>query len=537
MAKVTIDIASEFKGKKAFKDAEKSTNSLDKSVESLAKKLAAAFAVDKIVDFGKASVKAFMEDQKSAALLANTMKNLGLQFATPQVESYIANLSKTAAVADDVLRPAMQKLLQVTGSVTKSQELMQNAIDISRGSGEDLNTVVSDLSAAFVGNTKGLKKYNLGLTQAELKTASFDKIMQQLNKNFTGSNQAYLKTYAGQMEVLNTAAGEAQETIGKGLIDALSLLIGEDGNVQMIADAFANLSQNIADTALGLADLGKSLKKIPGLNSVMKNLQWWAEHGGLGLVGLAVTGKGAAEKGRAIRAGQVISSSQSAHLAELMAPSNAAAAAKAEAAAKKRAKEIANAQNKNTKALKDQSLIKKQSAIFDVQQIGLIAALKGKLSDEDRKRVELQLALLNGNQEEATKLSAEIANSIDKTGSLAKYLTTLPDANNPFKSWQTYLDSIEAQVAKITGMGTGGNTQVAPTTNATGITNMPPEGSYALNYGKTTNSNYGLGGSQTDSAASIVIQIDGKTIAEAVQSQSLNGNQSVINRALGTFAQ
>ena len=78
MADLRIDLAAEFKGKKAFTQATKATSALDKSVAKLGKQIASVFAVTKIVAFGKASVKAFVEDEAAANRLATSVKNLGL---------------------------------------------------------------------------------------------------------------------------------------------------------------------------------------------------------------------------------------------------------------------------------------------------------------------------------------------------------------------------------------------------------------------------------------------------------------------------
>jgi len=260
MATLRVDIASEFTGAKAFKQAGKSTSALEKGVKSLGKTMGIALSAQAVVAFGKASVKAFMDDQKSAVLLANAVKNLGIEMEAPAIEGFIQNLSKQAAIADDELRPAMQKLLTQTGSVTKSQELLANAIEISRGSGVALETVTSDLSAAYVGNTKGLRKYNLGLTQAELKTASFADIQEKLNNQFKGSNAAYLDTYAGKMEALTVASGEAQETIGKGLVDALVILVGQDQGISGLTGKFSQLATDIAEVTTGMAAFYKSVE-------------------------------------------------------------------------------------------------------------------------------------------------------------------------------------------------------------------------------------------------------------------------------------
>jgi len=70
MAELRIPITSEFKGKKAFTQANKSTSALEKGVKKLGVTMLAAFSVQKIVQFGKAAAEAFIEDQKAASRLA-----------------------------------------------------------------------------------------------------------------------------------------------------------------------------------------------------------------------------------------------------------------------------------------------------------------------------------------------------------------------------------------------------------------------------------------------------------------------------------
>ncbi len=271
MAELRASIIGEFKGQKAFKDAGKATTALDKSVKKLGKSLAGVFGAQQLLRFAKNASKAFMEDEKAATQLAQAVKNLGLAFETPRIEEFIAQLSRASGVTDDQLRPSMQKLLQTTGSVTKSTQLLTQALDISRGSGIDFETVVNDLSMAYVGQTRGLRKYSLGLSQAELKTLSFADVQERLTKQFTGANAAYLTTYAGKLELLTTAAGEAQETIGKGLVDSLSLLAGEGNTIQPLADSMATFATHTADAVYGIAVLIDKIKQIPGLNFLSQN--------------------------------------------------------------------------------------------------------------------------------------------------------------------------------------------------------------------------------------------------------------------------
>ena len=528
MANVTIDIATQFKGKPAFDKAGKSVSGLEKSVNKLAKTFAGVFVAQNVIAFGKATVKAFEEDQKSAALLANTMKNLGLQFANPEIEAFISKLSQAAGVADDQLRPAMQTLLTTTGSVVNSQKMLAQAIDISRGSGIELATVVQDLNNAFVGNTKGLKKYNLGLTQAELKAASFADIQAKLNAQFSGSSSAYLQTYAGKMDVLNTAAGEAKETIGKGLVDALTILAGKEGDIQGVADAFGNIATQISDVTTGLAMMIGELKKLPGAGIVSTALSAAAKATGLSLLFGA-----AKKKANQAKSSALAPASANSFLTEHQASLNAAKAAKAEKDAKARAAAILKSQQANTKALKEQALLKKQSSLFDLQQIELIAALKGKLSDEDRKRAELQLALLQEDESTAKLLTSQIADAIDKTGNLKTYLNSITATNDPFKNWMDSLEKIAAKAATIGMSGTDAASTAGTVATNTGTTNTGS--TYGAAYAPLLD--YAKGVSVTINNAGSVIS-EKELLAQIIngtQLASMSASPTTLSRIAGMF--
>jgi hypothetical protein len=258
---VRIDLAAEFTGKKAFDTAGKATSSLEKGANKLAKAFLGAFAARKLIQFGKAAAMAAAQDSKATAVLAQNLSNVGLAYAQVPVEAFIKQMQQQTGIVDDELRPAFSKLAQATMSVTKSQELMGLAFDVSSGSGVDFNTVVNTLSQAYLGNTKGLKKLNLQMTAAELKTATFAEIQAALTEQFKGSGKAALETYGGQLDVLNTAAGEASETIGYALLDALKSLTGETDIDKLAKDI---------DTAAGAAALfikftAKGIKPSTGL--------------------------------------------------------------------------------------------------------------------------------------------------------------------------------------------------------------------------------------------------------------------------------
>jgi hypothetical protein len=264
MSNVAINIAAEFTGKPAFDKASKSAAGLGKQVKTLTKLFGSAL----LVQYGKQAVKAFADDEAAAQRLSTAVKNLGYSFSQVKVADFISNLEKQSGILDDKLRPAFQSLLTTTGSLTQSQKLLNDAIQISRGSGEDLSTVANDLAQAYVGNTKGIKKYYTGLTQAELKTKSFSEILSVLLANSAGAAEAYLSTTTYKMDVLTVATNNAKESIGAGLVDAFARIGGgseaKDAakSINDIAKAVNALTASIGFVVGGLLQLYRGLDKL-----------------------------------------------------------------------------------------------------------------------------------------------------------------------------------------------------------------------------------------------------------------------------------
>jgi hypothetical protein len=109
-----IGIGAEYKGKAAFNKADKDILGLGKGVKNLAKAYIGLQGAQKAFRFGQASLKAFVADDKAARQLTQTVNNLGLSYEATNVANFIAGLEQTYHVADDLLRPAFSRLIQVT---------------------------------------------------------------------------------------------------------------------------------------------------------------------------------------------------------------------------------------------------------------------------------------------------------------------------------------------------------------------------------------------------------------------------------------
>jgi hypothetical protein len=428
MAELRADIVSEFRGKKAFKEATTASSLLEKGVKRLGAQLALTFGATQLLKFAKNAAKAFIEDDKAATQLATSVKNLGLAFETPRIEQFISGLARVSGVADDQLRPAMQKLLQTTGSVAKSQELLTQALDISRGSGVAYETVVNDLSMAYVGQTRGLRKYYLGLSQAELKTMSFADVQAKLTKQFTGANAVYLETYAGKIGILSNAANEAEESIGKGLVDALALVSGGGNSIQPLADSMQEFGVWLGDAIYGLGIMVTQLKSLPG-GSLLGGIEG---DGFLKTYSPLVRALDQFSKMGA--AARPLEGRITEHMGRLGNPANATRA-RIESEAEKRAKTLLNMKKKELDAQKKQNALTKASKVLDLDRISVTAALRGQISETDRLSLQLQLALLDKNESQALKLSAELTEAVKRQNDLKAALLATPEAPNPYRNW------------------------------------------------------------------------------------------------------
>jgi hypothetical protein len=442
---IKIIIAGELK-KKGFQDAEKATNSLEKKFKSLGKTVLAVFSVREVVRFGKAAVKAFEEDEVAARRFESALKGVNIGFATPEIEKYLENLEKFTAITKGELRPAFQTLATTTRSVAMSQDLLNTAIDVSTGTGVNLQTVINDLSRSFLGNNASLAKYQLGLSKSELKAKSFNEIQELLNNQFSGQRAAFLDTYAGKVSLLEASYERMQTTIGSGLVDAFTLLAGDNG-IAGATDSMERFGVVAADVIRGVGvAISEVQSRIPFFSSFLDPTKF---SGILQFVDI-LRQTGEASRPLFFPGGGIGKPGVDKQLAAI------------EEAAIKREKELEKLRSKQLKEqaklnrLKQISLMLIQKeARFDLNRIQLAAALQGKLTDEERQRVEellliedIKQAIAEKDVDKAEKLLDELNIVRKETEALAESLLDL-EAGNPFSKWPQYFESAKQNLKDL----------------------------------------------------------------------------------------
>jgi hypothetical protein len=465
VSKIAIQIASEFTGSKAFKQAETSAQKLERTVKNLGRTLGVTFSLAAIVNFGKASVRAFMDAEREAAVLANTMKNLGLGFQSGQVSAYIDNLGKLYGITGEEGVPAMQALLSATRSVTKSQQLMNTAMNIAAANNISVSEAAKGLSQAYLGNRKALNQYNTGLTKAELQLKSFEDLQKLLDTRLAGAATEAAATYSGQLAILKENADQAKEAIGKGLIDSFILLAG-DNSLEIATANMKKFGDQIAYALLGAADL---LKKIQGIGKE-------SEQGFVGPDGrrytrgpsaleeLASRGERVAFQNRPMGAPGAISGKFPGGAAYFAAQKKADDEAlkvqrKMEAIERKRldtAKKLAAEKAKKVVLDKLSAFLNKSQQMFDMDRIQLAAAALSKQTEEDKVRIrlkqeilDLEQAINDGNVEGALRLATAINADARLLSQLRGDMIKLGDIPNPFMDW---LGTLESMIAALSAL-------------------------------------------------------------------------------------
>jgi hypothetical protein len=238
---------------KNLKGADTSVKTFGDKVSEFGKKAGLAFAAAgaaAVAYAGKLAidgVKSAIADEAAQAKLANTLRNVtkATDAQIKSTEEFILQTSLATGVADDELRPSLDRLTRATKDVDKAQKLQALALDISAGSGKSLQAVTEALSKAQEGNLAGLSRLGVGITRAELATLSFDDITAKLAGTFENQASKQADTFQGKLSRLQVAFDEGKETVGAYILTAITPLV--ETLVQRVIPAIADFTNNLGE--------------------------------------------------------------------------------------------------------------------------------------------------------------------------------------------------------------------------------------------------------------------------------------------------
>lgn len=440
-AKVAINIASEFTGKKAFKQA-------DAAVASLGKTLKRALIGVSMAAFAKSAVSSFILADKTAQSFANTMQNIGLKEATADVMAMTDAMEMQYGVAASRLIPAYQRFAVITRNTADSQQLLNLAMDVAAGTGNSLETVTNAFTRALNGNNSSLGKLGSNLTKTDLKTLSLNENLKKLADNYAGAATTASETLSNKITRVGLAFQKAKEYIGGGLVTAL-MISTDSANIEQLqtniisfgksaAKVFITVGTLIHDNIEFLKQLGITLGAIWTSTKVYAGILAFLKAGEAIIkfyktlravsVAAAIASMVAINPiAGAIAGGALIAGIYAANKA-LDAFENSVTKAnkvkftmpkfgglslpQADAKAEERKAKAKKDQLKADKAalaLKKSSMaLDASSKVFDIDLIQNTAALRGKLTEDETLKLKLQQAILLENSDVASKLSQEL---------------------------------------------------------------------------------------------------------------------------------
>lgn len=269
LGKVDAANAAQFKKnneefKKELSGTSKAINSTVESLKSLVPVISAAFAVQSVIAFGKASLNAFIEAERGEKLLMNAINNNKEAFdrLTASAKKYQAT-----TIYDDDTIIAAQTFLATQGRTEEQiNKVISAATNLSAVTGESLQSSVEKLDATYEGSIGRLGKMDSRfktLTQTQLENGAAVDLVAEKYKGFA---EAELETTAGKLKRLENAWGEVKETIGAGIVDLADKIRDNTLTGGLIDQLLFGQSQELKDELLkiklvqgAMADLNQGM--------------------------------------------------------------------------------------------------------------------------------------------------------------------------------------------------------------------------------------------------------------------------------------
>ena len=281
---LTLSLAADIDNlQKGLKKADDEIQTFGDKVGAFGKRAAAAFAVAAAaaVAYGTKlavdGVKSAIEDEQAQLRLAAALKSAtgATDDQIKATEAYILKTSLATGVADDQLRPAMQRLAVSTKSTEEAQKLLNLALDIAKGRGIELETVANALGRAQDGNTTALGRLGLGLSKSELATLSFTEVQQKLSDLYGGAAAANAETFQGKIDRLKVGFDEAKESLGVALLPQVEKFIGflNESGIPALNAFIAGLTgdegltNSLNQSQKGAESFGKAIAAVAGIIS------------------------------------------------------------------------------------------------------------------------------------------------------------------------------------------------------------------------------------------------------------------------------
>lgn len=210
-----------------FKDLETRSGSLSRAITAVGGAIAAAFAVEKVIDFGRSCIQAYAEQEKGERLLADAMRQRGVysQQAMERSNAMAAAIQKETVYGDELILTVQKSLTYYGAEGDMLEKLTRATVDFAAAKGIDL-VQAGDLVAKSIGSsTNALSRYGVSISGAQGSTERMQSAVEAITRLFGGAARAEAQTYEGQVKQLGNAWDDAKEELGKALMPMSGPLI------------------------------------------------------------------------------------------------------------------------------------------------------------------------------------------------------------------------------------------------------------------------------------------------------------------------
>jgi hypothetical protein len=443
---------------KGFKQAESATDKLSRSVKNLAKTLGLAFSAAAIVNFGKAAVRASLEAQAQQQRLSALLKvtNGATQDQVNVLNDQAAALEKIGVVTGGNVTQVQSQLATFDLQLSTIKALTPAILDYvvaekgATASAAEFKSMTNGLAQALNGNFTSLTRTGFVLdettknliqngTEAERAAA----LVAVLNSTYKDFNKNLRDTPMGQFQVLANSAEQAKTIIGTDLLAAMQMISGPEG-IGGAATAMEDFATQIGNVIYAIGILGSKIRAIPGIGKdladVLNPLGEFTLLGQIGRFGA---------RSKATKAGTPAQS-----------PGQRLAIDKANRDAiklQKQQNDLKKIDNANTTRklvlTGDELALKELEKKFDIERIGLYAALNDSADGETKMRLLSLIAIHDQN----AALAGMIKKANESENAFASFTEALRAViRNMFESIAGPLEALRKSLEKQFPSGGGG---------------------------------------------------------------------------------
>jgi hypothetical protein len=221
---IAILIKARDEASKVMKDVDESAGGLSKTLGSVSK-IAGGFVLAQgllaapglLTEMAQAAA----DDEANVAKLRTAVENTGASWGDYEgAINTVISEGQRLAFTDDQIRNSLALMTAQTGSADEAQKRLALAMDLSRGTGMDLEMASKLLGKVTEDNVNVLGRYGIVVGEGATETELFGAIQEK----FGGQAETFAKSTAGQMESAKIGMSELKEQIGTAVLPIMTKL-------------------------------------------------------------------------------------------------------------------------------------------------------------------------------------------------------------------------------------------------------------------------------------------------------------------------